>query len=50
MIVSFNPSKTEAKLFTNKDVPLPRLVFDNVVLDCVDSYNHLDLTLSSNVK
>ena len=49
-LVSFNPSKTVAMLFTNKAVPFPRLVFDNVELEFVNSHKHLGLTLSSNAK
>ena len=49
-LVSFNPSKSVAMLFTNKAVPFTRLVFDNVVLAFVKSHKHLGLTLSSNTK
>ena len=41
--------KTEAVLFTLKKLDFfPHLIFDNVVINFVDSHKHLGVTLSSN--
>ena len=48
-LVTFNPLKTEAVLFTLKKLDfLPQLVFDNIPISFVGSYEHLGVTLSSN--
>ena len=48
-LVTFNPLKTEAVLFTLKKLDFfPHLIFDNVVINFVDSHKHLGVTLSSN--
>ena len=48
-LVTFNPLKTEAVLFTLKKLYFfPHLIFDNVVINLVDSLKHLGVTLSSN--
>ena len=48
-LVTFNPLKTEAVLFTLKKLDfLPQLVFDNIPINFVDSHKHLGVTLSSN--
>ena len=48
-LVTFNPLKTEAVLFTLKKLDfLPQLVFDNIPISFVDSHKHLGVTLSSN--
>ena len=48
-LVTFNPSKTETVLFTLKKLCFfPHLIFDNVVINFVDSLKHLGVTLSSN--
>ena len=48
-LVTFNPLKTEAALFTLKKLDFfPHLIFDNVVINFVDSHKHLGVTLSSN--
>ena len=49
-LVTFNPSKTVAMLFTNKNVQPPNLLFNNVQIQFVDSHKHLGLTLSSNAR
>ena len=47
-LVTFNPLKTEAVLFTLKKINiLPQLVFDNIPINLVDSHKHLGVTLSS---
>ena len=47
-IVTFNPLKTEAVLFTLKKINiLPQLVFDNITINFVDSLKHLGVTFSS---
>ena len=47
-LVTFNPLKTEAVLFTLKKLEFfPRLVFDNIPISFVDSHKHLGITLSS---
>ena len=48
-LVTFNPLKTEAVLFTLKKLDfLPQLVFDNITISFVDSHKHLGVTLSRN--
>ena len=48
-LVTFNPLKTEAVLFTLKKLDfLPKLAFDNTPISFVDSHKHLGATLSSN--
>ena len=48
-MVTFNPLKTEAVLFTLKKLDfLPQLVFDNIPISFIDSHKHLGVTLSSN--
>ena len=47
-LVTFNPLKTEAVLFTLKKLDFfPHLIFDNVVINFVDSHKHFHVTLSS---
>ena len=47
-LVTFNPLKTEAVLFTLKKLDfLPQLVFDNIPISFVDSHKHLGVILSS---
>ena len=47
-LVTFNPLKTEAVLFTLKKVNiLPQLVSDNIPINFVDSHKHLGVTFSS---
>ena len=48
-LVTFNPLKTEAVLFTLKKLDfLSQLVFENIPISFVDSHKHLGVTLSSN--
>ena len=48
-LVTFNPLKTEAVLFTLKKINiLPQLVFDNIPINFVDSYKHFGVTFSGN--
>ena len=48
-LVTFNPLKTEAVLFTLKKLEiLPHLIFDNIAISFVDSHKHLGVTLRSN--
>ena len=49
-MVSFNPNKTEAILFSTVAVFEPRLIFDNTELVFVDNHKHLGLTFSSDCK
>ena len=49
-LVSFNPNKTEAILFSTVAVFEPRLIFDNTELVFVDNHKHLGLTFSSDCK
>ena len=49
-LVTFNPSKTIAVLFSNRNVQIPYLLFDNVQIQFVDYHKHLGLTFSSNGK
>ena len=47
-LVTFNPLKTEAVLFTlKKNNILLQLIFDNIPIDFVDSYKHLGVIFSS---
>ena len=47
-LVTFNPLKTEAVLFTLKKINiLPHFIFDNIPINFVDSHNHLGVTFSS---
>ena len=47
-LVTFNPLKTEAVLFTLKKMNIfPQLVFDNIPINFVDSHKHLGVTFSS---
>ena len=44
-LVTFNPLKTEAVLFTLKQINiLPQLIFDNIPINFVDSHKHLGVT------
>ena len=48
-LVNFNPSKTEAILFSlKKDHNFPRLIFDDTEISFVENHKHLGVTLSSN--
>ena len=48
-LVKFNPLKTEAVLFTLKNIEaLPQLFFDNTIANFVDGHKHLGITFSSN--
>ena len=50
-LVTFNPSKTEAILFTLKNLTyMPLLKFENTFIKFVESHKHLGLTLSFNGK
>ena len=45
----FNPSKTEAIIFSCNDAYyFPNLMFEDVLVNFVESHKHLGLTLSSN--
>ena len=47
-LVTFNPLKTEAVLFTLKKINiLPQLIFDNIPINFVDNHKHIDATFSS---
>ena len=47
-LVTFNPLKTEAVLFTLKKInSLPQLIFVNIQINFVDSHKHLGITFSS---
>lgn len=46
MMVNFNPSKSEAILFSNKSLTPPSLLFNGIPVQFVDSHKHLGLTLS----
>ena len=47
-LVTFNPLKTEAVLFTLKKINiLPQLIFDSIPINFVDSHKHLGVTFSS---
>ena len=51
-LVTFNPSKTEAMLFSSSfchnDVPM--LIFDNTLITFVDNHKHLGITLNTMVR
>ncbi len=48
-LVSFNPSKTEAMLFSTRPIEHNlKLMFDNTQATFVDDHTHLGLTFSSN--
>ena len=48
-LINFNPAKTEAVLFTLKNlVRLPNLIFDNIQIRFVEFHKHLGLTFSKN--
>ena len=50
-LVTFNPLKTEAVLFTLKKINIiPQLVFDNIPINFVESHKHLGVTFSSTVQ
>ena len=49
-LVTFNPHKTVAMIFSAKTVPSPNLVFDNVQISFVEHHKPLGLTLSANGK
>ena len=47
-LVTFNPLKTEAVLFTFTKLDFfPQIVFDNISISFVDSHKHLGVTLCS---
>ena len=48
-LITFNPSKTEAVLFTLKKIDdFPQLYFENTLINFVADHKHLGLTLSNN--
>ena len=50
-LVKFNPNKTEAILFSLRQLNLlPNLVFENVKINLVDQHKHLGLTFRANGK
>ncbi len=49
-LVKFNPSKTDAMLFTLSRCNQPNLSFNNVPLNFVDHHKHLGLTFSHDGK
>ena len=50
-LVDFNPSKTEAIICSCNDAyRFPNLVFEDVLVNFVESHKHLGFTLSSNAK
>ena len=50
-LVNFNPKKTIAMLFSlMKPETVPRLLFDDVLIDFVDQHKHLGVTLTNNGK
>ena len=49
-LVSFNPLKTEAILFSNQAILHPKLFFDNVNISFVDEHKHSGATFSRNRK
>ena len=50
-MVDFNPSKTEAIIFSGNDAyHFPNLIFEHVLVNFVESHMYLGLTLSSNAK
>jgi hypothetical protein len=49
-LVSFNESKTMAMFISNKrNTNPPDLIFNNVILDTIQQYTHLGLTINSNL-
>ena len=50
-LVNFNPKKTIAMLFSlMKPETVPRLLFDDVLIDFVHQHKHLGVTLTNNGK
>ena len=50
-LVDFNPSKTEAIIFSCNDAYyFPNLMFEDILVNFVENHKHLGLTLSSNAK
>ena len=50
-LVNFNPNKTEAMLFTLRNVDnLPSLIFNNTPIQFVDHHKHLGVTFSCDGK
>lgn len=50
-LVNFNPSKTEAILFTLRQAHLlPNLIFDGINIDFVSNHKHLGITFNENGK
>ena len=50
-LVNFNPNKTEASLFTPRNVNnLPSLIFNNTPIQFVDHHKHLGVTFSCDGK
>ena len=48
-LVKLNPLKTEAVLFTLKNIEaFPQLIFDNTIIQFVEDHKHLGITFSSN--
>ena len=47
-LISYNPEKTEAMLFTMKDNQVINLKFDDCKVKTVEFHKHLGLTFSSN--
>ena len=50
MLVTFNPLKTEAILFTTQNVHYPSLYFENIPVSFVQIHKHLGVTISNNGK
>ena len=52
LLVTFNPSKTEAMLFSSSfsHNDVPRLIFDNTLITFVDNHKHLGITLNNKVR
>ena len=47
-LVSFNPNKTEAILFSLKPTEImPNLVFDDIIIKFVDNHKHLGVTFDN---
>ena len=51
-LVTFNPSKTEAMLFSSSfsHNDVPKLIFDNTLITFVDNHKHLGITLNNKVR
>ena len=49
-LVTFNPLKTEAILFTTQNVHYPSLYFENILVSFVQNHKHLGVTISNNGK